>query len=49
MEDQCNEFATDVEFKIVPHANHWIPEENPDGFMEVVSRWLKEKGFAGRV
>ncbi|GAA6029212.1 hypothetical protein JCM8097_003571 [Rhodosporidiobolus ruineniae] len=37
MEDQCREFADDVAFQEVPHANHWIPEENPQVFVQVIT------------
>ncbi|GAA5984684.1 hypothetical protein JCM11641_004560 [Rhodosporidiobolus odoratus] len=43
MESQCNELAEHVFYSLVPHANHWIPEENPEGFVELVKGWMEEK------
>ncbi|GAA5848341.1 hypothetical protein JCM8547_004483 [Rhodosporidiobolus lusitaniae] len=43
MEDQCKEFAEDVTFQAIPFANHWVPEENPEKFVELVKGFLQEK------
>jgi pimeloyl-ACP methyl ester carboxylesterase len=36
------ELAQNVTFRIVPKAMHWIPEENPAGFLEVLVGFLKK-------
>lgn len=36
------ELAQNVTFRIVPKAMHWIPEENPEGFLEVLVGFLKK-------
>ncbi|GAA6004612.1 hypothetical protein JCM10207_000955 [Rhodosporidiobolus poonsookiae] len=45
MEGQCREFAHEVTYKSVEHAMHWVPEENPQSFVELVTGWLAEKGL----
>lgn len=44
-EEMANEFAEDVSFKIVKRSGHWMPEENSEGFIEMVRDFLKEKNF----
>ncbi|GAA5822917.1 hypothetical protein JCM11251_004423 [Rhodosporidiobolus azoricus] len=46
MEDQCKEFAENVEFEAIPRANHWIPEEQPEAFVQLVKRFLEKHGLA---
>ncbi|KAI5449611.1 hypothetical protein NCC49_004541 [Naganishia albida] len=41
-EKQMEELAENVSFRTVPKAMHWIPEENPEGFIEVLVGWLKK-------
>lgn len=36
------ELAENVSFRTVPKAMHWIPEENSEGFIEVLVGWLKK-------
>ncbi|WVW78175.1 hypothetical protein I302_100126 [Kwoniella bestiolae CBS 10118] len=43
IEDQTNEYAKDVIFRLIPRSMHWVPEENPDGFVEAVEGFLKDK------
>ncbi|WWC86649.1 uncharacterized protein L201_001526 [Kwoniella dendrophila CBS 6074] len=43
MEDQTSEYAKDVIFKLIPRSMHWVPEENPDDFVQAVTEFLKEK------
>lgn len=40
---QTHEYAEDATFASIPHANHYIPEENPKAFVEAVSEWLESK------
>lgn len=42
-EDMAKEFADDVSFKIVERSGHWMPEENPEGFYQMVKEFLEEK------
>ena len=41
----AKEFSEDVTFKIVERSGHWMPEENPEGFIKMVKEFLTEKGF----
>ncbi|KAJ9090906.1 hypothetical protein QFC20_007789 [Naganishia adeliensis] len=41
-EKQMTELADNVTFRAVPKAMHWIPEENPEWFVEVLVEWLKK-------
>jgi pimeloyl-ACP methyl ester carboxylesterase len=34
------ELAENVTFELVPDSMHWIPEENPAGFVELLTRWM---------
>jgi pimeloyl-ACP methyl ester carboxylesterase len=34
------ELAEDVTFELVPDSSHWIPEENPEGFVSLLIPWL---------
>ncbi|WVQ69536.1 uncharacterized protein L199_007756 [Kwoniella botswanensis] len=43
IEDQTKEYSNDVTFKLVPKSMHWIPEENPEGFLDAVAGFLKDK------
>nr|XP_018999347.1 uncharacterized protein I203_08123 [Kwoniella mangroviensis CBS 8507]OCF62808.1 hypothetical protein I203_08123 [Kwoniella mangroviensis CBS 8507] len=43
IETQTKEYSNDVTFKLVPKSMHWIPEENPEGFLDAVSWFLKNK------
>jgi pimeloyl-ACP methyl ester carboxylesterase len=44
-EDMAKEFADDVSFKIVARSGHWMPEENPEGFVSMVREFLQDKKF----
>lgn len=44
-EDMAKEFADDVSFKIVERSGHWMPEENIEGFINMVKEFLQEKKF----
>ncbi|GAA5885255.1 hypothetical protein JCM6882_009542 [Rhodosporidiobolus microsporus] len=46
MKSQCEEFAGNVDYEEIPRANHWIPEENPEAFVQVVKSWLAKKQLA---
>lgn len=35
------ELAENVQFKLVPDSMHWIPEENPRGFTELLIGWVQ--------
>ena len=39
------EFASNVSHDVVPHASHWLPEENPEYFVQMIQRFLVNKGF----
>ncbi|WWD16257.1 hypothetical protein CI109_100683 [Kwoniella shandongensis] len=43
IEDQTRELASDVEYTEVPGSMHWIMEENPDGWVEVVMGFLSKR------
>ncbi|KAK8869482.1 hypothetical protein IAR55_000047 [Kwoniella newhampshirensis] len=43
IEDQTRELASDVEYTEVPRSMHWIMEENPDGWLEVIKAFLTKK------
>ena len=49
IERQTREFANDVTFCEIPHSNHWCPEENPEGFVEVVHNFLSERGLCKKL
>jgi pimeloyl-ACP methyl ester carboxylesterase len=36
------ELADNVVFRTVAKAMHWLPEENPEGFVRVLVDWLKK-------
>jgi hypothetical protein len=45
MEEQCNEFAEDVTYQPLARANHWVPEEQPEAFVELLKGWFEKKGL----
>jgi len=34
------ELAENVTFEAVPDSMHYMPEENPQGFIDLLTRWL---------
>jgi pimeloyl-ACP methyl ester carboxylesterase len=35
-----SELAEDVSFEAIKGSGHWMPEEAPESFVDVISRWL---------
>jgi pimeloyl-ACP methyl ester carboxylesterase len=38
--EMMQELAENVTFELVPDSMHWIPEENPEGFVSLLTRWM---------